>query len=145
MQLQRLTGLERQKIDGRAGRGARDASSGCAPSSPATRLLMRDRRSTSCARSASSTATRAAPRSSTRSGEFRIEDLIADEDMAITVTHTGYIKRTAVAELPRRSGAAARAASGCGSEEEDFVDAPLRRLDARLHPDLHRPRAGSTG
>src|ERR687887_2530410 len=28
------------------------------------------------------------------SGEFRIEDLIADEDMAITVTNTGYIKRT---------------------------------------------------
>src|SRR4051812_20798137 len=28
-------------------------------------------------------------------GELRIEDLIADEDMAITVTNTGYIKRTA--------------------------------------------------
>src|SRR6185437_13968103 len=27
------------------------------------------------------------------SGEFRMEDLIADEDMAITVTNTGYIKR----------------------------------------------------
>src|SRR5258708_19669085 len=30
------------------------------------------------------------------SGELRIEDLIADEDMAITVTNTGYIKRTPI-------------------------------------------------
>src|SRR4029079_18951698 len=29
-------------------------------------------------------------------GELRIEDLIADEDMAITVTNTGYIKRTPI-------------------------------------------------
>jgi len=31
-------------------------------------------------------------------GEFRVEDLIADEDVAITVTATGYIKRTAITE-----------------------------------------------
>ena len=31
-------------------------------------------------------------------GEFRVEDLIADEDVAITVTATGYIKRTAIKE-----------------------------------------------
>ena len=41
-------------------------------------------------------------------GEFRIEDLIADEDMAITVTDTGYIKRTPITTLPepaaRRQG-----------------------------------------
>src|SRR5215218_6693827 len=30
------------------------------------------------------------------SGEFRIEDLIAEEDVAITVSDTGYIKRTAI-------------------------------------------------
>src|SRR4029453_2255669 len=29
-------------------------------------------------------------------GEFRVEDLIAEEDMAITVSNTGYIKRTAI-------------------------------------------------
>ena len=41
-------------------------------------------------------------------GELRIEDLIADEDMAITVTNTGYIKRTPIttyrAPAPRRQG-----------------------------------------
>ncbi|WP_348235504.1 hypothetical protein, partial [Salmonella enterica] len=29
-------------------------------------------------------------------GEFTIEDLIAEEDMVVTVSHTGYIKRTSV-------------------------------------------------
>jgi DNA gyrase subunit A len=29
-------------------------------------------------------------------GEFRVEDLIADEDVVITATSTGYIKRTAL-------------------------------------------------
>src|SRR5206468_9902253 len=40
------------------------------------------------------------------SGEINIEDLIAEEDMAITVTHTGYIKRTAISTYrnQRRGG-----------------------------------------
>ena len=29
-------------------------------------------------------------------GEFTIEDLIAEEDMVITMSHSGYIKRTSV-------------------------------------------------
>ncbi len=53
-------------------------------------------------------------------GEFRIEDLIADEDMAITVSHTGYIKRTAVSSYrtQRRGGQGRR---GMSVREEDFV------------------------
>src|SRR6185503_6484764 len=40
------------------------------------------------------------------SGELSIEDLIAEEDMAITVTSTGYIKRTAISTYrnQRRGG-----------------------------------------
>jgi len=39
-------------------------------------------------------------------GEFRIEDLIVEEDVAITVSNTGYIKRTAVSNYrtQRRGG-----------------------------------------
>jgi DNA gyrase subunit A len=53
-------------------------------------------------------------------GEFRIEDLIADEDVAITVSNTGYIKRTAVTEYrtQRRGGLGRR---GMSVREEDFV------------------------
>ncbi len=53
-------------------------------------------------------------------GEFRIEDLIADEDMAITVTNTGYIKRTAIStyRMQRRGG---KGRIGMRTREEDFV------------------------
>ena len=34
-------------------------------------------------------------------GEFSIEDLIADEDVAVTVTDTGYIKRTPITTYRR--------------------------------------------
>jgi DNA gyrase subunit A len=54
------------------------------------------------------------------SGEFRIEDLIADEDVAITVTNTGYIKRTAIStyRMQRRGG---KGRIGMRTREEDFV------------------------
>ncbi len=53
-------------------------------------------------------------------GEFRIEDLIADEDVAITVTNTGYVKRTAIStyRMQRRGG---KGRIGMRTREEDFV------------------------
>jgi len=53
--------------------------------------------------------------------EFSIEDMIADEDMVITITHQGYIKRTAVStyRTQRRGG---RGVQGATSKEEDFIE-----------------------
>ncbi len=53
-------------------------------------------------------------------GEFRIEDLIVEEDMAITVSNTGYIKRTAITSYrnQRRGG---KGRIGMRTREEDFV------------------------
>jgi DNA gyrase subunit A len=53
-------------------------------------------------------------------GEFQIEDLIADEEVAITVSNTGYIKRTAVTNYrnQRRGG---KGRIGMRTREEDFV------------------------
>jgi DNA gyrase subunit A len=53
--------------------------------------------------------------------ELSIEDLIADEDMAITVTHSGYIKRTPVSiyRAQRRGGMGRR---GAALKTEDVVD-----------------------
>ena len=53
-------------------------------------------------------------------GEFRIEDLIVEEDMAITVSSTGYIKRTAITTYrnQRRGG---KGRIGMRTREEDFV------------------------
>jgi len=58
---------------------------------------------------------------SDETGEFRVEDLIAEEDMAITVTNTGYIKRTAITSYrnQRRGG---KGRIGMRFREEDFVD-----------------------
>jgi len=54
------------------------------------------------------------------SGEFRVEDLIAEEDMAITVTSTGYVKRTAVKEY-RNQNRGGKGRIGMRFREEDFV------------------------
>jgi DNA gyrase subunit A len=53
-------------------------------------------------------------------GELRIEDLIADEDMAITVTNTGYVKRTPITtyRAQRRGG---KGRIGMRTREEDYV------------------------
>ena len=53
--------------------------------------------------------------------ELSIEDMIAEEEMVITITHQGYIKRTAVNTYrsQRRGG---RGIQGATSKEEDFVE-----------------------
>src|SRR5216110_1700328 len=55
------------------------------------------------------------------SGELNVEDLIAEEDMAITVSNTGYIKRTAISTYrnQRRGG---KGRIGMRTREEDFVN-----------------------
>ncbi|MDA0739269.1 MAG: DNA gyrase subunit A [Nitrospirae bacterium] len=53
--------------------------------------------------------------------EINIEDLIADEEMAVTISHAGYIKRHPVSEYraQRRGG---KGKIGMGVKEEDFVE-----------------------
>ncbi len=54
------------------------------------------------------------------SGDISIEDLIAEEDMAITVSNTGYIKRTAITEY-RNQKRGGKGRIGMRTKEEDFV------------------------
>ena len=53
-------------------------------------------------------------------GELLVEDLIAEEDMAITVSNTGYVKRTAITEYrsQRRGG---KGRLGMRTRDEDFL------------------------
>jgi DNA gyrase subunit A len=53
-------------------------------------------------------------------GEFRIEDLIADEDVVITATNTGYIKRTAL-DAYRKQRRGGKGLIGMATREEDVV------------------------
>jgi len=54
-------------------------------------------------------------------GEFTIEDLIAEEEMVVTISHSGYIKRTSVStyKKQRRGG---RGNNGATLKDEDFVE-----------------------
>ena len=118
MQLQRLTGLERQKILAELAELLKTIERLLAILG-SERLLMQivldelkavkekygdDRRTEILA----------------EEGEFRVEDLIAEEDMAITVSNTGYIKRTAITNYrnQRRGG---KGRIGMRTREEDFV------------------------
>jgi DNA gyrase subunit A len=53
--------------------------------------------------------------------EFQIEDLIAEEDMVVTISHQGYIKRMAVG-IYRRQERGGKGVSGLEVKEEDFVE-----------------------
>ena len=54
-------------------------------------------------------------------GDFSMEDMIAEEEVVLTITHQGYIKRTALNtyRTQRRGG---RGVQGATSKEEDFVE-----------------------
>ncbi|MFH1069536.1 MAG: DNA gyrase C-terminal beta-propeller domain-containing protein, partial [Candidatus Glassbacteria bacterium] len=54
-------------------------------------------------------------------GEFNIEDLIAEEEMVITISHLGYIKRLPVSTY-RRQARGGRGKSGQTTRETDFLE-----------------------
>ncbi|MEK7667759.1 MAG: DNA gyrase subunit A [Gemmatimonadota bacterium] len=54
-------------------------------------------------------------------GNFSVEDLIAEEDMVITVSHTNYIKRIPVSTY-RRQRRGGRGLNGMGTKEDDWVE-----------------------
>ena len=119
MQLQRLTGLERQKI--------LDEIAELLKSIEQLRAILASERLLMQIIVDELRAVRAKDGDDRRtkiiegeSGEIGIEDLITEEDMAITVTHTGYIKRTAITTYrnQRRGG---KGRIGMRTREEDFV------------------------
>jgi DNA gyrase subunit A len=53
--------------------------------------------------------------------DFAIEDLIAQEDMVITITHAGYIKRIAVSTY-RKQRRGGRGLTGATAKEDDWIE-----------------------
>jgi len=53
--------------------------------------------------------------------DLDIEDLIAEEDMAVTITHRGYIKRLSVSSY-RRQHRGGKGMTGIQTKEEDFAE-----------------------
>ncbi|MDZ4391144.1 MAG: DNA gyrase subunit A [Gemmatimonadales bacterium] len=54
-------------------------------------------------------------------GEFSVEDLIAEEDMVITISHTGYIKRLPVTTY-RKQRRGGRGLNGMETKDTDWVE-----------------------
>lgn len=54
-------------------------------------------------------------------GEFTVEDLIADEDMVITISHQGYIKRIPVSTY-RRQRRGGRGLNGADLKQDDWLE-----------------------
>ena len=54
-------------------------------------------------------------------GTFRMEDMIENEEVVITVSHAGYIKRTALSEY-RVQGRGGKGSMGSNSRDEDFIE-----------------------
>jgi DNA gyrase subunit A len=53
--------------------------------------------------------------------DFRMEDMIADEHVAITISHLGYIKRTPIIEF-REQNRGGKGSKGSATRDEDFVE-----------------------
>ena len=54
-------------------------------------------------------------------GEFTIEDLIADEEMVVTISHSGYIKRTSITTY-RKQRRGGKGLQGSDLKAEDFIE-----------------------
>ena len=54
-------------------------------------------------------------------GDFSVEDMIADEEVVVTISHAGYIKRTRLAEYRRQSRGGV-GQKGVSTREEDFLE-----------------------
>ena len=143
MQLQRLTGLERQKILDELAELLKTIERLRAILS-SDELLIGDRRSTSCKDVREKYGDERRTEIVDESGELRVEDLIADEDVVDHRhqhgLHQAHRARRIPHPAPRRQGPA----SACATREEDFVSTSSSP-HARLHAVLHRPRAVPTG
>src|ERR1043166_6207672 len=120
MQLQRLTGLERQKILDELAELAKtkDVIRGILASEKLLMQIIVGELKEVKAKYGDDRRTQILEG---ESGEINIEDLIAEEDMAITVTNTGYIKRTAISTYrnQRRGG---KGRIGMRTRDEAFVN-----------------------
>lgn len=54
-------------------------------------------------------------------GEISIEDMIPDEEMVVTISHLGYVKRTNIAEF-RTQSRGGKGSKGSRTRDEDFIE-----------------------
>ncbi len=119
MRLAKLTGLEIEKLEEelKEVRATIKELKSLLGSKPKRMALMRDELSTIADKFGDERRTEI----TSDEGEFTVEDLIAEEDMVVTISHSGYIKRTAVSTY-RRQRRGGKGGTGSGLKDEDFVE-----------------------
>ena len=119
MRLQRLTGLERKKIDDEYLETIKlIAKLEAILASPRMVLeIIKEELRGLKERYGDARRTEIAP----DSGDMDVEDMIAEEDMVITVSHAGYVKRLPVSTY-RKQHRGGKGVMGAGTKSEDFIE-----------------------
>ena len=139
MRLQRLTGLERQKIIDEA----REVEAAIAryrqilADEAQVRALIAEELTELKERYGDGRRTEIVPEAQ----EFTAEDLIADEEMVVTISHRSYIKRTplTIYRSQRRGG---KGRTGMATRENDFVSQLYIASTHSYLPGLHQQGPG---
>lgn len=119
MRLQRLTGLEREKIDEEYGELVENIKEFKEILADEQKILAIIKKELLEIKSKYADPRRT--RITAGEGEIEEEDLIPVEDVAITLSHTGYIKRQPMS-LYRSQRRGGRGITAVGTKEEDFVE-----------------------
>ncbi len=119
MQLQKLTGLEREKLEAEYAELLKAIDEYRAILADAKRIdaIIRKELLDLKAKFGDERRTEIAGRAE----EIEMEDLIAEEDMAITISNTGYVKRIPV-QAYRKQKRGGKGVTGMTTKEEDFVE-----------------------
>ena len=119
MRLAKLTGLEREKLEEELAevRAIITELTALLDSKPARMQLMKDE----LAKVAETYGDERRTAIIADEGEFSIEDLIANEEVIVTISHTGYIKRTSIATY-RKQKRGGQGLKGTELKTDDFVE-----------------------
>lgn len=119
MRLQRLTGLERQKIEDEYKEVLKfiEKLKGILTNEKRRWSIIRDELLVLRERYADERRTKI----EMQLKEFKLEDIIAEEDVVVTISHAGFIKRFPVSGY-RRQGRGGKGVTGAGTREEDFIE-----------------------
>ena len=119
MRLQRLTGLERQKIEDEYKETIKliEKLKGILKSEEQRRLIITEELKEIRKKYADERRTEIVYDYE----DFSLEDIIAEEDVVVTISHSGFIKRFPVSGY-RKQGRGGKGVTGAGTKEDDFIE-----------------------
>lgn len=119
MRLQRLTGLERQKIEDEYKETIKliEKLKGILKSEEKRNLIIKEELLDIKKRYGDERRTEIVYSTE----DFSLEDIIAEEDVVVTISHNGFIKRFPVSGY-RKQGRGGRGVTGAGTKDDDFIE-----------------------